>query len=189
MDGLEVDSNSRLVKPLPTAFITAGVVVLLFIWWQEACNCALRKKINAPSPKGWPIIGNMLDARKLNGVHLLLCNYIKNHGKVFSFSIFGKPSLVIADPDILKKILVKDFWNFRNRFAVIKPKGTIAKSVFLERDEAWRRIRATLTPSFSAKKMKGMVSLIENSFERLMQKLEGVVNTGKWGYYFELDFF
>ena len=100
MDGLKVDSNSSLVKPLPTAFITAGVVVLLFIWWQEACNCALRKKINAPSPNG-----NMLDARRLNGVHLLLCNYIKNHGKVFSFSMFGKPSLVIADADILKKIL------------------------------------------------------------------------------------
>ena len=31
--------------------------------------------------------------------------------------------------------------------------------------------------------MKGMVSLIEDSFERLMKKLEGVVNTGKWGYY------
>ena len=130
MDGLEIDSNSRLLKPLPTAFITAGVVVLLFIWWQEACNCALRKKINAPSPKGWPIIGNMLDTRKLNGVHLLLCNYIKNHGKVFSFSMFGKPSLVIADPDLLKKILVKDFWNFRNHFMVIELKGTIIKSVF-----------------------------------------------------------
>jgi len=163
MDSLDVDSNSSLVKPLPTAFITAGVVVLLLIWLQEACNCTLRKKINAPSPKGWAIIGNMLDARRLNGVHLLLCNYIENHCKVFSFSMFGKPSLVIADPDILKKILVKDFWNFRNRFAVIKLKGTIAKSVFfLKRDEAWSCIRATITPSFSAKKMKGMVSLIED---------------------------
>ena len=72
----------------------------------------------------------MLDARRLNGVHLLLCNYIKNHGKVFSFSMFGKPSLVIADPDILKKILVKDFWNFRNRFAVIKTKGQLPKAFF-----------------------------------------------------------
>ena len=30
MDSLDVDSNACLVKPLPTAFITAGVVVLLF---------------------------------------------------------------------------------------------------------------------------------------------------------------
>ena len=30
MDGLDVDSYSRLVKSLRTAFITAGVVVLLF---------------------------------------------------------------------------------------------------------------------------------------------------------------
>ena len=130
MDGLDVDSNSSLVKPLPTAFITVRVVVLLFIWWQKACNCALRKETNAPNTKGWAIIGNMLDARRLNGVHLLLCNYIKNHGKVFSFSMFGKPSLVIADPDILKKILVKDFWNFRNRFAVIKTKGQLPKAFF-----------------------------------------------------------
>ena len=127
MDGDEVDSHSSLVKPLPTAFKTAGVVVLLFIWWQEACNCALRKKIKAPNPKGWPIFGNML----LNGVHLLLCNYIKNHGKVFSFNMFGKPSLVIADPDILKKILVKDFWNFRNRVAVMKTEEQLPQAFFL----------------------------------------------------------
>ena len=127
MDGYEVDSHSSLVKPLPTAFKTAGVVVLLFIWWQEACNCALRKKIKAPNPKGWPIFGNML----LNGVHLLLCNYIKNHGKVFSFNMFGKSSLVIADPDILKKILVKDFWNFRNRVAVMKTEEQLPQAFFL----------------------------------------------------------
>ena len=127
MDGYEVDSHSSLVKPLPTAFKTAGVVVLLFIWWQEACNCALRKKMKAPNPKGWPIFGNML----LNGVHLLLCNYIKNHGKVFSFNMFGKSSLVIADPDILKKILVKDFWNFRNRVAVMKTEEQLPQAFFL----------------------------------------------------------
>ena len=30
MDSPDVDFNACLVKPLPTAFITAGVVVLLF---------------------------------------------------------------------------------------------------------------------------------------------------------------
>ena len=45
--------------------------------------------------------------------------------------MFGKPSLVIADPDILKKILVKDFWNFRNRVAVMKTEEQLPQAFFL----------------------------------------------------------
>ena len=163
---------------LPIAFVTAAIVVLLYIFWREASHAALRNKINAPSPKAWPVIGNLLDARKFNGFHLLLCDYIKKYGKVFSFSMGAKPIAVIADPDILKQILVKDFWNFRNRFMQVKPKGAIAKGVFLARDEDWKRIRTTLTPTFSTKKMKGMVSMIEESYDRLMEKIEQVVDTG-----------
>ena len=167
---------------LPVTFLTAGIVVLLYNFWREASHDALRKKINAPSAKAWPVIGNLLDVRKFNGVHLLLCEYIKKYGKVFSFSMGAKPIVVIADPDILKQILVKDFWNFRNRFMQLKPKGAIAKSVFLACDEDWKRVRTTLTPTFSAKKMKGMVSMIEESFDRLMEKIETVVDTGMWDF-------
>jgi len=164
---------------LPIAFVTAGIVVLVYNFWQAVRNEAIRKKINAPGPRSWPFVGNLLETRKFNGIHLLHFHHIQKYGKVFSICLGRKPTVVIADPDILKQILVKDFWNFRNRFLQVQINAPIGKSVFFARDEAWKRIRATLSPSFSGKKMKGMVSLIEESHDRLMEKIEKVVGTGE----------
>ena len=180
MDFIKQARQDSLIVYLskPISLLIAGVTVLLYIYWQGTRNQAILKKINAPGPKPWPFIGNTLDARKFNGVHLLLCNYIQKFGKVFAFTFGSKPSVVIADPDMLKQILVKDFWNFPNHAVRAKIPGPVGKSVFFARDDTWKRIRTTLTPTFSAKKMKGMVALIEESCDRLMVKIEQVVGTG-----------
>ena len=164
----------------PVALLTAGVLLLVYIYWRGTRNHAILKKINAPGPKPWPFIGNSFDFRKFNGVHLLLCDYVQKYGRVFSFTLGSSPSVVIADPEMLKQILVKDFWNFPNHKVPMKIPGPMGKSVFFVRDEDWKRIRTTLTPTFSAKKMKGMVALIEESCDRLMAKIEQVVDTGEW---------
>ena len=180
-----MDANDQAKQDPLIAFLTqpicllpTGVILLLFIYWQGTRNQAILKKINAPGPKPWPFIGNTLDARKFNGLHLLLCDYIQRYGNVFAFTLGDRPSVVIADPDMLKQILVKDFWNFPNHAGRVDLAGSFSKSVFFARDDAWKRIRTTLTPSFSAKKIKGMVALIEESCDRLMTKIEQVVDTG-----------
>jgi len=63
------------------ALVTAGIVVLAYTFWQEACNEAIRKKINVPGPRSWPFVGNLLDIRKFRDIHLLLCDYIQKYGK------------------------------------------------------------------------------------------------------------
>ena len=94
-------------------------------------------------------------------------------------SVFGspvcmgsRPSLVVADPELSKQIMIKDFSNFRNRFIPINLHPSFSKSVATARDDTWKRIRNTLTPTFSAGKMKLMVPLIEKSCDTLMHKLE-----------------
>ena len=182
MDAIRQAGQDSLIAYFtqPIALTTAAVIVLLYILWRGTRNQAILRKINAPGPKPWPFIGNALDFRKFNGVHLLLCDYIQKYGKVLAVTLGKKPSVVIADPDMLKQILVKDFWNFSNRAVSVKIPGPMGKSVFFARDNAWKRIRTTLTPTFSAKKMKGMVSMMEESCDRLIAKIEKVVDTGKW---------
>ena len=110
MGGLDVDSNSRLVKPLPTAFITAEVVELLFNYARYSRFSVVERKLS-----------------------------LKGHQLPQAFFLNG-----------------------------MKLGGASAPRL----------------PRRSTQKMKGLVSLIDDSFERLMQKfIEGVVNTGKWGYY------
>lgn len=174
----EVDRSSSATDFF-SLFIGLGVVALLYFLWKEASYELIRRKINAPGPRRWPMFGNLLETRKFNGYHLMLKHCYETYGKVFCICLGRQPTVVVADPELLKQIMVKDFANFQNHFTQIKIPGAIGKSVFLARDETWRRIRATLTPSFSAKKMKGMVALIEESINKLMVKVEKVARTGE----------
>ena len=106
-------------------------------------------------------------------------DYLKKYGKVYAVCLGGKPSLVVADPELLKQIMIKDFPNFRNRFQVQSPGPLFNKNLLNAKDETWKRIRNTLTPTFSAGKMKLMVPLIEKSCDTLLEKLEKISDSGK----------
>ena len=69
-------------------------------------------------PKPLPGLGHLLDTIKHKGqLHLQVHEYFLKYGKVFAMSSFlGKiPNLVIADPEMLKDIFVKEFDSFRDR--------------------------------------------------------------------------
>ena len=98
---------------------------------------------------------------------------------MFSFCFGSRPSLVVADPELVKQIMVKEFPNFRNRFQVLQPAKFFSKIVANARDATWKRIRNTLTPTFSARKMKVMVPLIEKSCDTLLVKLGEIADSGE----------
>lgn len=161
----------------PSLIASILTIVMLFIYWSGTRGFANLKKLNVPGPKPLPFLGNMLELKKYGALHLLHLDYLKKYGKVFTVSLGGKPSLVVGDPELLKQIMVKDFPHFRNRFAIQKPDGVFGKNVFIAREDDWKRIRNTLTPTFTAGKMKLMLPLIEKSCDTLMKKLEGVCDT------------
>ena len=76
-------------------------------WYGDICG-----------PKPLPVLGHLLDTIKYKGqLHLQVHEYFLKYGKVFAMTSFlGKiPNLVIADPEMLKDIFVKEFDSFRDR--------------------------------------------------------------------------
>ena len=163
----------------PAAVASISFLIVLFLYWYGTRGFANLKKLNVPGPKPLPFIGNFFEARKYNGLHLMHLDYIKKYGKVYAICLGSKPSLVVADPELAKQIMIKDFPNFRNRFQITRPTPPFNKNVLNARDDTWKRIRNTLTPTFSAGKMKLMVPLIEKSCDTLMEKLEKIADSGK----------
>ena len=163
----------------PASIVSISFLAVLFLYWYGTRGFANLKKLNVPGPKPLPFIGNFLEARKYEGIQLMHLDYVKKYGKVFVICLGEKPSLVVADPELLKQIMIKDFANFRNHFEFIKPTPAFSKNVFNARDDTWKRIRNTLTPTFSAGKMKLMVPLIETSCDTLMEKLEKIADSGE----------
>ena len=163
----------------PASIVSISFLVVLFLYWYGTRGFANLKKLNVPGPKPLPFIGNFVEARKYEGIQLMHLDYVKKYGKVFAICLGEKPSLVVADPGLLKQIMIKDFPNFRNHFEFMKPNHPGSKNVFHARDDTWKRIRNTLTPTFSAGKMKLMVPLIETSCDTLMEKLEKIADSGE----------
>ena len=138
------------------------------VWYR---NFSLTAQLNLQGPKPLPYLGNLLDISKRGGIHKALLEYTKEYGKVFVIYQGRIPSIVVTDPEILRHVLVKDFATFRNRYPPFNPPPPLDSGLFFAKDEQWKRIRTTITPSFSGFKIKQMVSLIEEACDIMVKKL------------------
>uniref|UniRef100_A0A3Q4HHL2 Thromboxane-A synthase n=1 Tax=Neolamprologus brichardi TaxID=32507 RepID=A0A3Q4HHL2_NEOBR len=103
----------------------------------------------------------------------------KVYAAYFRYYLGRTPVVVVADPDMLRQVMVKDFSSFpnRNRFALVKK--PISDCLLQLRNEQWKRVRSVLTPSFSAAKMKEMVPLINTAIDALMKNLHVYAESGE----------
>ncbi|XP_015177367.1 PREDICTED: cytochrome P450 9e2-like [Polistes dominula] len=75
---------------------------------------------------------------------------------------FALPILIIKDPELLKDITVKQFDHFPDHRAFVDETidPVFGKNVFSLRGERWKEMRNTLSPSFTASKMRFMLELV-----------------------------
>lgn len=83
-----------------------------------------------------------------------------------------RPLLVIADPIILKRILVQDFHLFRNRISSAPRDSVTSQNLLSARDENWKRMRSILTPMFTTSKLKKIEPLIGQCVNSVVNAIE-----------------
>ncbi|XP_071571152.1 cytochrome P450 9e2-like [Temnothorax nylanderi] len=91
--------------------------------------------------------------------------YIYNYfpdAKYVGLMEFGTPNVLVRDPELIKDIMVKDFESFTDHRSFVDPtvEPLFGKNIFSLRGDRWREMRNTLSPSFTASKMKFMFDLI-----------------------------
>ena len=75
------------------------------------------------------------------------------------FYLFTYPEVMVADPEMIKQITIKQFDKFTDRqhgvgFGGTEIKGKIYNNLLLLRGQKWKESRHILTPAFTASKMK-----------------------------------
>ena len=164
-----------------TTWLAVVLGLFVFIYWRGVHRYySILGGSTIPGPKPWPWVGNLPDVFKYGGLHKVLLNYFYKYGRVYSCCIGRSPTIVVADPEIVKQIMVKEFWKFTNRPAVIKPTPPLDSGLFLSRDDTWRRIRHTLSPTFTAAKLKHIVPIIDEASDKLLTKMKTFSETGKF---------
>lgn len=77
---------------------------------------------------------------------------------------FRRPQFMIRDPEVIKKIAVKDFDHFEDHRSVIDSKTDKlwGNTLFFMNGKKWRQMRATLSPAFTGSKMRQMFELVSD---------------------------
>ncbi|CAG2114259.1 unnamed protein product [Medioppia subpectinata] len=111
----------------------------------------------------------------------------KEFGKIHGFYDFNIPVLTVGEPELIKQILVKDFQAFVNRRDLNMKSKFFNSWLLFVRDDHWRRLRATISPTFSSAKLKKMFPMIDDCVEAVVKKLGEYSQSGsdvdlKWLY-------
>ncbi|XP_011705918.1 PREDICTED: cytochrome P450 9e2-like, partial [Wasmannia auropunctata] len=123
--------------------------------------------------KGLPYLPNSLSSLvitwKLFMRHITLTDYyqyvydyLPDAKYIGILDFFGTHAVLLRDPELFKDIMVKNFEHFPDHRKTIDEsiEPIFAKNIFFLRGDCWKEVRNTLSPSFTASKMKFMFDLL-----------------------------
>uniref|UniRef100_A0A336MPB9 CSON014835 protein n=1 Tax=Culicoides sonorensis TaxID=179676 RepID=A0A336MPB9_CULSO len=93
--------------------------------------------------------------------------------KFFGAFDFLKPVYVIRDVELCRKVMITNFDHFVNRRLTIDVNTDPVAGRFIGfvKNESWRKLRAITSPAFTGNKMKFIVSLLNESMQKITKNL------------------
>ncbi|XP_050925216.1 thromboxane-A synthase [Lates calcarifer] len=153
------------------------LIFLGLLYWYSVYPFSVLSRCGIKHPKPIPFFGNIFLFRQ--GFFNPITDLIRTHGRVCGYYLGRRPVVVVADPDMLRQVMVRDFSSFPNRMTIRFATKPMSDCLLMLRNERWKRVRSILTPSFSAAKMKEMVPLINTATDALMNNLNVYAESGE----------
>lgn len=171
------------------ALAIGAIVLLIYHYLTQKYHYFLSKPI--PCLKPTTLLGSSGPAlfRKRDiATHFQLLYNTYPEAKIVGFYDFTSPSYLVRDPEVIKKIAVKDFDFFTDHTPMVpsdKADGEIGEdslfrnTLFALRGQKWRDMRATLSPAFTGSKMRHMFTLVADCARSMNSFFAGEAKAGK----------
>lgn len=131
------------------------------------------RKIKGPKPQY--LFGNFQAViTKKESVTTLAANIYKQfpNEKVIGIYQGWEPALIVNDPELIKKVLVKHFQTFSSRGIRTSENNPLSKNLFALDGEEWRVLRQKLSPVFTSGKLKQMMPLMDKCVNQYLDYLD-----------------
>ena len=137
------------------------------------------KRLGIAGPKASSIfLGNFADIIS-QGKFKLNKEWTRMYGKIYGYYEGSTPVLSVADPDMAREILIKQFDIFQQRRFLFDNTKDPYAGMFITGGQKWKRVRGISSPTFSGKNMKMMSPLVQRSIEKLMGRFEDRSNNNE----------
>lgn len=165
---------------MSVADIILLLILIVLIYHYFTRNFNYWKSRGVPYKKPVFFFGNFLDVALGNdhaGKHVEKL-YNKFDGPYFGFYALNTPYLVLKDPELIKRIMIKDFQVFPNRFFYCDPNidPAMGYSLLGIKNPHWKSLRMKLSPIFTSGKMKMMMPLMKECGENLQNFIKTVLD-------------
>ncbi|XP_055530200.1 probable cytochrome P450 9f2 [Wyeomyia smithii] len=174
---------------LLTVAAIGAIVLLLFHYVSKKYQYFLSKPIPCVKPTFFfGSTGPMMFRRRDVTSHIRMLYNLFPDFKVVGFYDFMKPIFMLRDPEVIKKIAVKDFDYFIDHTPTMtsgsldeqtKNESLFGNSLFALRGQKWRDMRATLSPAFTGSKMRHMFELVAQCAQSMNNFFTAETKAGK----------
>lgn len=150
---------------------------VLYIWIKRVYSYWERTKF--PSIKPSIPFGNLSDCsmgRKSMGINLYELHKSSNEPIVGIYLLF-RAALLVRDADLVKSILSTDANSFYDRGIYHNPNDPVANNMLMMTGQEWKRMRSSLSPTFTSNKLKAMMPTVLAIGERLRRQVTAAANT------------
>ncbi|KAF5285365.1 hypothetical protein FQR65_LT13255 [Abscondita terminalis] len=137
-------------------------------------------KKNVPQSKPFPFVGNfgplLLQIKSKCDLIQTMYNEFPN-ARYFGMYQFLRPTLVLKDLDLIKRITVRDFDVFPEHSTIVPEEvdPLFARNIlFMKGGDKWQRLRSMLSPAFTSSKMKSMYPLMVKCAQQLVEHFEKI---------------
>lgn len=96
----------------------------------------------------------------------------QKYGRVSGFFQGTRPSLMVAQPELVKQVLVKDFNLLPNRMETDFGDDIFNNMMVMAHVDLWRKIRPASSPAFTTGKLRKMHPLIQDCVKATCEHLE-----------------
>ncbi|XP_067129970.1 cytochrome P450 3A11-like [Centruroides vittatus] len=153
-------------------------LIIPFLYWyrwrKKQFSCFIDLGIPGPKPNFFS--GNM-DDLITKGVAKCHIDWIKKYGNVVGYFQGSKPVLLVSNLDFMKNFMIANHMDASGRDWFIEDAGIPLKSfrktaVGVVDGIYWKELRNIMSSSFTSRKLKGIIPILDKSVTRLLSKIE-----------------
>ncbi|XP_067122508.1 cytochrome P450 3A5-like [Centruroides vittatus] len=104
--------------------------------------------------------------------------WYNKYGKIFGIYEGSNPTLIIADPELIKTVFVKDFHYFSDPRSLRFGNPIFDRGLFVQSGERWKQLRSMMSPTFTSGKLR----LMDKSLDECCQTfINNIIEESKKG--------